>query len=393
MPPESSRNDTTHFRYCFSTTEFTHMKIESINAIIVDLPITRPHKLAMATLNRHSLVVVCMETDLGIEGLGELSVIPHYSEESITAAKAVIDDVLAPGLIGQDPRRIESMLQTMDRLIKGNHYSKAALEMACVDITAKALGIPASALFGGQVHERLPMLWVLGNGQIDLDVAEARQKLALRSHRLFLVKVGSGDVHENVARAIAIKEALGNDAAVRVDANQGWDEATASWAIGELQAGGIEVVEQPVHRANIGAMQRLAQTYTVPIMVDEAVVTPEDALEFGRRNACDALSLKITKHGGMTRTKQVAHIASAAGISLFGGTMLEGRIGTSACAQLFSTLPFLPWGCQLFGPQLLSDDIARADLRYEDFSLVVPSAPGLGVELDIEKLAFYRRSA
>jgi len=140
-------------------------------------------------------------------------------------------------------------------------------------------------------------------------------------------------------------------------------------------------------------MQRLADTYALPIMADEAVVTVEDALEFSRRHACDAFSLKVTKHGGMTRTKQVAHIASAAGITLFGGTMLEGRIGTSACAQLFSTLPSLPWGCQLFGPQLLSDDVARVDLRYEDFALVPPVGPGLGAELDLEKLAFYRRSA
>ncbi|MDD2179279.1 muconate/chloromuconate family cycloisomerase [Acidovorax sp. D2M1] len=369
------------------------MKIESIQAIIVDLPIARPHKLAMATLNRHSLLVVRMETDLGIEGLGELSVIPHYSEESITAAKAVIDDVLAPGLIGQDPRRIENALLKMDRLIKGNYYSKAALEMACVDITAKALGVPASALFGGRTQERLQMLWVLANGQVDLDVAEALQKLNQRTHRLFLVKVGSGDVRENVARAIAVKAALGEDAAVRVDANQAWDEATAGWAIGELQAGGIEVVEQPVHRANVAAMQRLTATYTLPIMADEAVVTIEDALAFSSSHACDALSLKVSKHGGMTRTKEVSHIASAAGITLFGGTMLEGRIGTSACAQLFSTLPSLPWGCQLFGPQLLSDDVARVDLRYEDYALVPPSDPGLGAELDLEKLAFYRRSA
>ena len=309
------------------------MNIESIDATIVDIPIVRPHKLAMTTLDRHALIVVRLHTDVGLIGLGELSVIPHYSEASVVATKAVIDEVLAPALIGQDPRRIELLLLKMDTLIKGNHYAKAALEMACVDVSARALGVPAMAMFGGQVHERLPMLWVLANGLVERDVAEARQKLAERSHRLFLVKVGRGDVRENVARAIAIKAALGDAAAVRVDVNQGWDEATASWAMAQLQAGGIEVIEQPVPRAHIGAMQRLAHTYTLPVMADEAVETVEDMLAHAQLHACDAVSLKITKHGGMTRTKQVAAIASAAGIGLFGGTMIEGHIGTSASAQ------------------------------------------------------------
>lgn len=370
------------------------MKIESISADILDLPVSRPHKLAMATINKHSLVLVRVRLKDGREGLGEIAIIPHYGEETPAAVKSVIDETLAPHVIGQDASRIEQLLLRMDKVIKGNGYAKAGLEMACVDAYAKSLGVPASALFGGAVHDRLPLLWVLGNGQVGPDLDEAEQRLEMRTHRLFLVKIGHGDPAENVARALAIKKALGDRASVRVDVNQGWDESTASWGIARLQAGGIDVIEQPVPRWNIGAMRRLTERFEVPIMADEAVVTPEDAMHFARDGAADAFSIKVTKHGGLARTKRVAGIAEAAGISLFGGTMIEGQIGTSAYAQVFATLPRLAWGCQLFGPQLLTDDVAAAPVvRYEQFDLVVPDRPGFGVELDEDKVKFYSRRA
>lgn len=368
------------------------MNISSIQSVIVDLPVARPHKLAMATIARHSLVLVRIRTESGVEGIGEVAIIPHYGAEAPGAVKSIIDECLAPNLVGQDASCVEALLLHMDRLIKGNGYAKAAIEMACVDAHAKTLGVPASALFGGMVNERLPVLWVLGNGEIGPDIEEAQRKLEERSHRLFLVKIGHGDPTENVARALAIKAALGDRASVRVDVNQGWDESTAAWGIERLERGGIDAIEQPVPAWNMGAMRRLSERFAVPIIADEAIVTMEDAMAYAREGAADAFSIKVGKHGGMTRTKRIASIAEAAGISLFGGTMIEGQIGTSAYAQVFSTLPRLAWGCQLFGPQLLTDDVAVRDIIYEDFELVVPTKPGLGIEIDEEKVAFYRRA-
>ncbi|KAF1046741.1 muconate cycloisomerase family protein [Xylophilus sp.] len=367
--------------------------IASIETAIVDLPVARPHKLAMATIHAHSLVIVRLRTGEGVQGTGEVAVIPHYGSESPEAVKSVIDTCLAPHLIGCDVRRTGELLICMDRLIKGNGYAKAGVEMAALDAKARALGVPVSELFGGTVLSRLPVLWVLGNGDVERDIAEAETRLEARTHRLFLVKIGQGDPAENVARALAVKRALGDRASVRVDVNQGWDEATASWGIARLEAGGIDAVEQPVPAWNLPAMRRLAERFTVPVMADEAVTTVEDALAFAREAAADAFSIKLVKHGGLTRIRQVAGIAEAAGISLFGGTMIEGAIGTSAYAQLLSTLPRLAWGCQLFGPQLLTDDIAVGSVRYEEFELVVPAGPGFGFDIDEDKLAHYRRTS
>ena len=188
-----------------------------------------------------------------------------------------------------------------------------------------------------------------------------------------------------------MKRAVGDKAKVHVDANQSWDEATASWAIERLQDAGIAVVEQPLPKADIEGMRRLTERFVIPIMADEAVDTPESALAFVRDHAADAFSLKLTKHGGMLRTRKVAAIAEAGGVSLFGGTMLESGLGTAAGAQLFATVRRLDWGCQLFGPLLFTDSMTVEQPVYRDFHLDVPSGPGFGMTIDEDKLAFYSR--
>ena len=253
------------------------MKIEAVTSTIVDLQLQRAHRLAMTTLSGHTLLVVQMQTDEGVTGLGELPIVTGYNEMSAGAAKAVIDEVLVPRLIGQDPRQLWQVIALMDRAIKGNLPCKAALEMACVDITARALNVSAAALLGGAVRDRLEMLWVLASGDTEQEIREARQKLGERTHRHFLVKIGTGDARDNVQRATAIRDALPEAATVRVDVNQAWDEATARWAIPALAAGGIAVVEQPVHASSIDAMRRLTAGSPITVMADEAVATPQEA--------------------------------------------------------------------------------------------------------------------
>jgi muconate cycloisomerase len=138
-------------------------------------------------------------------------------------------------------------------------------------------------------------------------------------------------------------------------------------------------------------MRRLIERFSVTIMADEPVQSPQDALAYAKAAAADAFSLKVAKHGGMINTKKVAAIAEAAGLSLFGGTMLESGLGTAASAQLFATLPTLKWGCQLFGPLLMKDTITVGSPEYHDFQLTVPPGPGFGVTIDEDKLTFYRQ--
>ena len=161
--------------------------------------------------------------------------------------------------------------------------------------------------------------------------------------------------------------------------------------IARLEAAGVDLIEQPIARANLAGMARLAARFVVPIMADEAVNGPEDALDIARQGAADVLALKIAKSGGLHEMLRTAAVGDAAGMSLYGGTMLEGSVGSIASAHGFACLPRLSWGTELFGPLLLKDDIVVNPPRYADFELELPDGPGLGLTLDEDKLNFYRR--
>jgi muconate cycloisomerase len=366
------------------------MKIHSIESIIVDIPLIRPHKLAMATIMTQRNVIVRVRSTDDVEGIGEAASIPHYGAETAETIKTVIDTVLAPGLVGKEVKSLETLTALKGKLIKGNPYAKAAVDIACADMLARSLGIPISRLFGGQVHERLPVLWVLGTGDADRDIEEAKAKLDDRLHRTFLVKIGAGDPVEDVARAARVVKALGDRAEIRVDVNQCWDEPTAVRGIAGLLDAGISIIEQPVARTNRAAMRRLSERFECLIIADEPIETPEDALQYAAERSCGAFSIKVGKHGGLGVTKKVVAIAEAAGLQMFGGTMLEGSIGVAAHSQLFSTIGRMSLGTQLFGPLLLRDDVVQTPVRFENFGLVVPTDPGIGVSIDEDKLAHYR---
>ena len=253
------------------------------------------------------------------------------------------------------------------------------------------MSVPVSTLLGGAVRKTLPVLWTLASGDTQSDIEEAEMLLAERRHNTFKLKIGRRSVRDDVAHVSKIKAALGDRSKVTVDVNQAWNEVDAALGIQALEAAGIDLIEQPTPREQHGVLARLASRFIVPIMADEGVTGPEDALELVRHACADVFALKIAKSGGIYGMMRTAAIADAAGVSLYGGTMLEGSIGSIASAHGFCALPQLSWGTELFGPLLLKDDIVTARPEYRDFDLHVPEGPGLGLQIDEEKLAFYRR--
>jgi muconate cycloisomerase len=198
-------------------------------------------------------------------------------------------------------------------------------------------------------------------------------------------------VADDVAHVAAIKKAVGNRGSVRVDVNQAWDEAQADVGLKMLEDVGCDLVEQPVARDELAAMTRLSARHGIPIMADEALHGPRDAFRVAASAGARVFAVKIAQSGGLHAGRDVAAIADASGIGLYGGTMLEAGIGTAASAHLFATFPRLAWGTELFGPLLLTEEILTEPLDYADFSLGVPSKPGLGVALDEDKIARFRR--
>jgi muconate cycloisomerase len=368
-------------------------KITSVEAILVDLPTIRAHQLAMATMQQQTLVIVRMTSSDGIEGIGEATTIGglSYGEESPEGMKLTIDTYLAPALIGFDASNINGAMARLNKVARGNRFAKCALETAMLDAQGKRLGVPISTILGGAVRDTLPVLWTLASGDTQRDIEEAETLLADRRHNTFKLKIGRRAVREDVAHVSKIKAALGDRAKVTVDVNQAWNEVDAALGISALEAAGIDLIEQPTPREHRGALARLSSRFIVPIMADEGVTGPEDALELVQGACADVFALKIAKSGGIYGMLRTAAIADAAGVALYGGTMLEGSIGSIASAHGFAALPQLTWGTELFGPLLLKDDIVTKRPQYCDFDLHIPEGPGLGLTIDEDKLAFYRR--
>ncbi len=347
----------------------------------------------MATMSVQSIVVVKVTFSDGIIGIGEGTTIGglSYGNESPEGIKLTIDQYIAPVLRDCDASRVAATMAQVERLVVGNHFAKSAIETALLDAMGKRVGLPVSELLGGRQRDTLPVAWTLASGDTAKDIEEGERMLAARRHNIFKLKIGKRAVDADVAHAAAIKKAFGDRASVRVDVNQAWDESAASRGIALLEEAGIDLIEQPVARGNRVALARLAGRFTVPIMADEALHGPEDAFDIAARAAADVFAVKIAPSGGLYAAAKVAAIAQAAGIGLYGGTMLEAGIGTAASAHLFATFPSLAWGTELFGPLLLTEEILAEPLVYADFALTVPRGPGLGLQLDEDRLAFFSR--
>jgi len=367
--------------------------IQSIEAILVDIPTIRPHKLSMTTMGVQSMVIVRMKDSDGLEGLGEATTIGGlaYGPESPESVKLTIDTYFRPQLIGQPADAINTLRVTLNRASRGNNLAKSAIETALLDLRGKRLNCPVSDLFGGAVHQHIPVLWTLASGDTAKDIEEALGLIETRRHRDFKLKIGSRALMDDVRHVAAIKDAVGESASVRVDVNQAWDESTAAKGMAELQAAGIDLVEQPTPMKDHAALVRLSQKFHLPILADEAVADASDMYNLAAAGFSGAVALKIAKAGGPAQALKQAAVAQAAGIGLYGGTLLEGTIGTVAALHAWSTLETLHWGTEMFGPLLMKDDIVDKPLSFHDNGVDLPQGPGLGVTLNEDKLAEYSR--
>lgn len=367
--------------------------IESVEAIIVDIPTIRPHKLSMTTMGVQSMVIIRLKDSQGMEGLGEATTIGglSYGPESPESIKLTIDHYIAPLIKGLAINNVNALKIVLDKVIRDNCLAKSAIETAFLDLLGKHRNCTVADLLGGAVHTHLPVLWTLASGNTEKDIDEAKAMISAKRHCDFKLKIGSRSLNDDVKHVAAIKEALGNDASVRVDVNQAWDETTAIKGMSELQAASIDLVEQPTPMKHFDTLARLSSRYHLPILADESIADATDMLRLSKLGFSGSVALKIGKAGGPMQALKVATVAQASGIGLYGGTLLEGTIGSVASLHAWATLPKIEWGTEMFGPLLLKDDIVTQALNFENNGVALPTGPGLGVEIDEDKLAHYRR--
>ena len=366
---------------------------KSIEILLVEIPTIRPHKMAVATMQTQTLVLVKITSAEGLVGWGEATTIGGlgYGDESPESVKTNIETYFAPLLKSLSGLNVAQTITAIKRNINGNRFAKCAIQTALLDLQAQMLNVPLSELLGGRLRDSVPVLWVLASGDTDKDIAEAQKMIALKRHNIFKLKIGSRPVEEDVAHVLAIKHALGADISIRVDVNRAWSELEAIKGIQLLQDGGVDLIEQPCAIDNLDAMQRLTRRFDIAIMADESLCGPQSAYQIARNNGASVFAVKIAQSGGLIEGCEVGKIAKLAGIDLYGGTMLEGPVGTIASAHVFSTFESLAFGTELFGPLLLTEDILKTPLQYQNYELVLPTVAGLGIEMDLDKIDNLRR--
>jgi muconate cycloisomerase len=338
--------------------------ITQVEAFIIDVPTIRAHVLSVATMRKQSMTIVRVTCSDGIIGVGEGTTIGGlaYGPESPEGIKLAIDTYFAPLMMGANAERPASIMAALSNQIVDNHFAKCAVETALLDAQGKRVGLPVSELLGGRVRETVPVLWTLASNDTERDIAEAESMIASKRHTAFKLKIGKRSIAADIAHVGAIKRALGDAASIRVD-------------------------------VNIDGLARLRAQSVIPIMADEVLHGPEDAYDLAARAAADVFSVKIAQSGGLFAAKRVEAVSRAAGIETYGGTMLEGGIGTIASAHVFSTFESLPFGTELFAPLLLTEEILAEPLVYAEGVLQLPQRAGLGIALDEDKVAHFRRGA
>jgi muconate cycloisomerase len=368
------------------------MIIGDVRLVLADIPVRRPHTMSFTTLEAVNFVFVRIETRDGLVGWGEAACLggPTWSEESAESIAATLERYVVPWLRGRDATQLEALRREMARRVQGNPFARAAVEMALWDLNGRALGVPVHRLLGGRVRDRVPLSWSLAVADPAAEVAEAREKVA-HGQRIFKIKTAAHPVAEDVARVRAIRQAVGPEVRLRVDANQGWDRTTALRAIRALEPYDLDFVEQPLPRWDLDGMAEIARAVQVPIMADESCGSPQDALAIVRRGGVAILALKLTKSAGLGPTMTIAGIAEAAGLGCYVGCMIETSLGTAAYLQAALAAASVTWGCELFGPLLLRGDVVREPVRYADGGILALDGPGLGVDVDETALKEWTR--
>ena len=374
-------------------TLWRNMKITRIETIPVDVPL----KAGLSTKTAHGehvtspYVVLRVHTDAGIVGLGEATLSPRWSGETSPGCVAAVEGLIAPALIGQDPTQLTRLRQTIDSVIKLNPFTKSAVEMALWDITGKARGVAVSELLGGRLRDRLPLKMVVGAFPVTAAVALAQTFLD-QGVRHLKVKVGL-DPQADVERVHAVRECAGPEVTIGIDANQGWSLPVAKQMLQALDGCNLSFIEQPIAAQDTSGLAELRALTHVPIMADESVFMLADAWRLTHPRAVDILAVYPGKHGGIAATAEIANLVTAAGIACSIGSNLELGVGTAAMLHVAAALPAIDserFPGDFIGPLYHETDLLAEPLSLGPLEAVVPTGPGLGVELDEALLQEYR---
>jgi muconate cycloisomerase len=370
------------------------LKITRIETIPIRVPLNPEFAIRSGRGGAHTVspfLLVKVYTDEGVIGIGEASCTPRWSGEDQVTGAHLIHSYLEPLLVGENPTQVEQLTARFRLAFAANYFTKSAVEMALWDIAGKVANKPVYQLLGGKVRELVPTKWSISGVEPDKAAEIARWAIS-KGFKAMKVKVGI-DPSGDVARVRAVREAVGAQIKLGVDANGGWTPEDAVKTIEQLREFDIYFAEQPVSPEDVAAMADVRKKIHAPVIADESVYTLQDAMTLARLSAADVFSIYIGKAGGIGPAKKIADFSQNAGLKCTLGSNLELGVGSAAMVHLAIATRGInaeEFPCDIIGPFYYEDDIVERSLPITPGMAKPNDFPGLGVELDDEKIANYR---
>jgi len=383
------------------------MKITEIETIIVRLPGRMDYSWRSLKDSIGRYVILKLTTDEGIVGLGEAPAIlswggehGRYFGEDPEIVSYLVNERLSSFLIGSDPFDIRRLMTQMDVHVRGFPYTKAMIEVAMLDIMGRKLGVPVYQLLGGAMRDEIPICHSVGIAPPD-DAAGLAADVVADGISWLQVKV-PGTPGEDLAIIKAIRKEVGDGINIFPDINRGYRDVKLAINVIKAMHGEANIcaVEQPTEGSD--AMAAITRAVDVPVIVDEGCWSPQDASEVVKRGSADVISIYFTKASGLYRSMQIGAIAHAAGLPVNVNGSLEGGVGNAANLHLSAALEGDVWPGVItintlegreqtkVGGVFYNDDVITEPFEFVDGCLKIPTGPGLGVELDPEKIERYR---
>jgi muconate cycloisomerase len=365
------------------------MKIVVIDTYPVILPVAEIYGGAAGTLEDCRSLIVRVEGENGIEGWGEATQgRPGNTYETLETMEIMVMKYFAPALIGMDLEETGSVLHKLHQIRYGHPLTKAALETALFDALGKLYRVPLYRLLGGPYRREIELVGGLGLDLGPESIGQRAAQLKRDGFHTFKIKIGQKDRKKDIARAAAVRDAVGADATIRVDGNAAYSFAEAREVLTELSQFHIADAEQPLARGDLKSLAELRRAAGIPIAAQESVSAPEDALTVLEENAADLLKIKLTHIGGFQRGAQVASIVGAKGLPVVVG---QGSACTTILSaaemHLHASLKNAQRGGEMTGFLRLGEQNISSPLQVTNGKVSLPTQPGLGVAVDKEKLA------
>lgn len=361
------------------------MVIKDIIIGHMSVPLKKPFKTAIRSVNSVDDVIVKIITDTGNIGFGSAASTALVTGDTGESIEGAIKNYIKKSIVGMDIENLENIFLKLNSCIVGNTSAKAAVDIAIYDLYGQLYKTPLYKLLGGYRNKIETDITISVNSPEEMtnDSIEA-VKLG---YRVLKIKVGK-DSKLDIERMKAIREAVGYDIKLRIDANQGWEPKEAIRTLRKIEDAGVDIefVEQPVIASNLEGLKMVTDNVDMQVMADESVFSPRDAVKVMEMRAADLINIKLMKTAGIYNALKICSLAEVYGMECMLGCMLEGKVSVTAAVHLAAAKSIIT-KIDLDGPVLCSRDDVVGGAIYDNYNITLSEKPGLGIE-DIKNIVF-----